>query len=839
MSMITNNNYIDCEILAPAGSYECMIGAFNAGADAVYVGGSMFGARAYACNFDGEELVSAINYAHLRGKKLYLTVNTLLKPDEIENHLIQYLAPFYEAGLDAVIVQDLGVLTRIKKNFPKLNIHASTQMTVTGVNFAKELKSLGVTRIVTERELSLTEIREIYDATGLEIESFVHGALCYCYSGQCLLSSVIGGRSGNRGRCAQPCRLNYNLYNESIKVNHKNERYLLSPKDMCTLPILPEILQAGVYSLKIEGRMKKPEYVAGVTAAYRKYVDMIKKYSGRQGQVNFLKEAFSVSEKDVEELKEIYNRGGFTDGFYTRQNGREMMSLYKPNHYGVKAGVITGISKNTISIKAIKDIDESDILEVNLKNNTSLPIDIKRSIKAGNTVEIKNTFKSLKSVDSLYEKEIFRTRNNKLIEDIEKNIINKKLNVPVKGSITIKHGVPITLRAELSIKDSDNKILIIAAMAKGDMPQKAENKPADIDTVLKQLRKTGNTDFIFTDIEADIDNGLFVPVSSLNSLRRDCLSQLYSKVTESFNRTYDKNCLKDNEPCIASVKNGKNRNEKPVIECVVSNFNQLNAVLEKEFTDNVGLELGSFSYDDILRGAKCVKDSGKKAYIALPYICRSRAINDFKRNIHIFKESDIYGLIVRNYEEYIFFAKLFRDMGIKKHFIFDSNIYMFNKDTINYVKELTAEYNDSAVFSIPYELNEKEIKSLDEQGMRIEIYGYIPVMITAGCVKKTTGCCDKITGSTYFLKDRLNNNMRVISNCRYCYNIILNSVPLYLGNNIKELKALKPHIYSARFTVEGKEETDCVLDSLEKALKGDNESLNTDYTRGHFRRGVI
>ncbi len=178
-------------------------------------------------------------------------------------------------------------------------------------------------------------------------------------------------------------------------------------------------------------------------------------------------------------------------------------------------------------------------------------------------------------------------------------------------------------------------------------------------------------------------------------------------------------------------------------------------------------------------------------------------------------------------------------MGIKKHFVFDSNIYMFNKDTINYVKELTAEYNDSAVFSIPYELNEKEIKSLDEQGMRIEIYGYIPVMITAGCVKKTTGCCDKITGSTYFLKDRLNNNMRVISNCRYCYNIILNSVPLYLGNNIKELKALKPHIYSVRFTVESKEETDCVLDSLEKALKGDNESLNTDYTRGHFRRGVI
>lgn len=305
------------ELLAPAGSYEAMRAAINAGADAVYLGGEKFGARAFADNLKEEQLVQAIRECHLHDKKLYLTVNTLLKNREIERELYDYLLPYYENGLDAVIVQDLGVLEFVKEYFPNLHIHASTQMTITGVESAKLLKNAGVSRIVTARELSVSEIRAIYDATHLEIESFVHGALCYCYSGQCLMSSLIGGRSGNRGKCAQPCRLPYEVWQNGKQINDKYTAYPLSPKDMCTVGILPDILRAGVYSLKIEGRMKKPEYTAGVVAVYRKYLD------------RYLESGSSpvVEKKDYEMLYDIYNRDGFHQSYYHVRNGRDMMAL--------------------------------------------------------------------------------------------------------------------------------------------------------------------------------------------------------------------------------------------------------------------------------------------------------------------------------------------------------------------------------------------------------------------------------------------------------------------------------------------------------------------------------
>ena len=305
------------ELLAPAGSYEALEAAFEAGADAVYLGGQKFGARAYADNLDQEQLIRAIDLAHLKGKQLYLTINTLLKNRELEEELYAYLAPLYEAGLDAVIVQDLGVMEFIKTYFPKLHIHASTQMTITGVESAKLLKKAGATRVVTARELLLEEIKKIYDATHMEIESFVHGALCYCYSGQCLMSSMIGGRSGNRGRCAQPCRLPYQVYRDGKRLNNEQTAYALSPKDMCTVEILPEIIEAGVYSLKIEGRMKKPEYTAGVVSVYRKYLDRY--LAGEKRPV--------VTEEDRKILWDIYNRDGFHQSYYKQRNGRSMMAL--------------------------------------------------------------------------------------------------------------------------------------------------------------------------------------------------------------------------------------------------------------------------------------------------------------------------------------------------------------------------------------------------------------------------------------------------------------------------------------------------------------------------------
>ena len=314
------------ELLAPAGSFESLRAAVNAGADAVYIGGTRFGARAYAENPDEKGLCEAIEFAHLHGCDLYLTVNTLLKDAELEE-LGTYLKPYYESGLDAVIVQDMGVFSYIRENFPDLDIHASTQMTVLGAEGAEFLKKQGATRVVTARELSLQEIRRIHDTVDVEIESFIHGALCYCYSGQCLMSSMFGGRSGNRGRCAQPCRLPYQLEGDGKLLGKKGEEYILSPKDMCTIEILPEILKAGVCSLKIEGRMKRPEYTAGVVRVYRKYLDRYLEYGA---------EKYHVDPRDYGELQALYNRGGFSRGYYQVHNGRDMISLTRPSHFEEK-----------------------------------------------------------------------------------------------------------------------------------------------------------------------------------------------------------------------------------------------------------------------------------------------------------------------------------------------------------------------------------------------------------------------------------------------------------------------------------------------------------------------
>ena len=310
------------ELLAPAGDMQCLKAAIHAGADAVYVGGSRFGARAYAHNFDEQELCQAIDYVHFFGKKLYLTLNTLLKDEEIQD-VPAYVKPFYETGLDGVIVQDFGVVKIVKEYFPDMEIHASTQMTVTGSDAAFQLKEMGICRVVPARELSLKEIREIYDTTGMEIETFIHGAMCYAYSGQCLFSSFLGGRSGNRGRCAGPCRLPYDILDQKgNKVNTDKEQYPLSLKDLGTLEILPELMESGIASFKIEGRMKSPEYVAGVTSIYRKYIDLYLED----------KEKFAIEKKDLNNLKNLYTRGTMETGYYKRHNGREMVTLSKGSY---------------------------------------------------------------------------------------------------------------------------------------------------------------------------------------------------------------------------------------------------------------------------------------------------------------------------------------------------------------------------------------------------------------------------------------------------------------------------------------------------------------------------
>lgn len=350
------------ELLSPAGSLEICKAVLNAGADAVYLGGDKFGARAFAKNFTQNDIQEALDFAHMRGKKIFLTVNTLLKNKEIETELFSYLKPLYAHGLDAVIVQDYGVFQFIHRNFPELALHASTQMSVSNVSGAKFLMEHGAERIVTARELSRLEIRRIYDETGVEIESFIHGALCYCYSGQCLMSSMLGGRSGNRGRCAQPCRLAYQVTDERGNLLHKKEKYPLSPKDLCTISQLPQLCESGIYSFKIEGRMKKLEYAAGVTSVYRKYLDLYESCP----------EHYRVEDADMERLLAFGNRNGFTAGYYDMRNGRSMMTLTDSSHSSNEAKAAYQAPEETkvpVALKAVFHAGKPMQLEAALSGN--------------------------------------------------------------------------------------------------------------------------------------------------------------------------------------------------------------------------------------------------------------------------------------------------------------------------------------------------------------------------------------------------------------------------------------------------------------------------------------
>ncbi|QHQ62485.1 hypothetical protein Ana3638_18255 [Anaerocolumna sedimenticola] len=415
------------EILAPAGSFESLAAAINASCDAVYIGGTKFGARAYADNLEVENMLYAIDYVHTHDKKIYMTVNTLLKNKELENELYEYIYPYYKQGLDAVIVQDVGVLRFLHEQFPNLPLHASTQMTLTMAQGAEVLKEFGVTRMVTSRELGLKEIKNIRNNTDLEIESFVHGALCYCYSGQCLMSSMIGGRSGNRGKCAQPCRMPYQLIENGKNLSGADEKYLLSPKDICTLDMIPELIEAGINSFKIEGRMKRPEYTAGVTAAYRKYTDKYLEL-GKEKYETYLSSHKTEIEKDMMKLQDLYNRGGFTRGYYKDKNGRTMISLNRPNHSGVFIGKVTDVKGNKAVILLSEDINTQDVLEIRNSSENLYEFTVKSDNNKGNRIETNfHRGSNIKPGNTVY-----RTKNNRLLKDLAEEYLKyeKKYLLP-------------------------------------------------------------------------------------------------------------------------------------------------------------------------------------------------------------------------------------------------------------------------------------------------------------------------------------------------------------------------------------------------------------------------
>lgn len=780
------------ELLAPAGSYECLLAALKSGADAVYVGGDKFGARAFANNFHGDELKKAIDLVHLNGKKLFLTINTLLKEQELTNELYDYIYPLYIHGLDAVIVQDFGVLSYVKEHFPDLPIHASTQMTVTSQYGLRLLESLGVERVVTSRELSVKEVQEITSHTDLEIESFVHGALCYGYSGQCVYSSLIGGRSGNRGQCAQPCRLPY-------EVNGKTGHFM-SLKDICTLEHIDKLIDSGVYSFKIEGRMKKPEYVASVTSMYRKYIDIYQS----TGSIN-------VSVEDMDRLKDVFSRGEFSTGYWMTKNGADMVTFDKPSHTGVPLLESVAQSGNRLKVKVLKALNKGDIIDIpGSSDNYTFGTDY----KVGELVEL-NIRKGIKVPQGAI---LYRTRNNHLLDEIDKELSDNKLQQGINGKASFKLGNAATYTLELG----EYKVTV-----KGNVVEAAQNQSATTEQVRKQLNKMGTSPFYLTKLEIDMEDGLFLPVQLLKELRRTGVEELERKIVESYRRDIQTNKEQlDTDMSATCEVTSLDYSQK--YSLYIENIGQLREVLKKNHFDELYLnyemihECGTDVLDDIISKLKV------SVYIALPHILREKSTRQFSKEFEtINKINNIKGFLVRNIE----IVQFLKEKDYKGEILLDHHIHIYS----NKAKRFWMDMGVSKVSSSP-ELTGGELALINHQNVEVSIYGHATMMISAQCIQKTTGGCTKQSGFLD-LKDRKKAYFPVKNSCQYCYNVIYNNEPTYLLEEKEALERIRPEYLRTTLSVEDAKDTRKVLDRIE-AYKEGRYMEPPECTLGNFRRGI-
>lgn len=798
------------EILAPAGSMECLKAAIAAGADAVYTGGALFGARAYAHNLTEEELLEAIDYVHLHGRRLYLTVNTLIKDREMEKQMYDYLLPYYRQGLDAVIVQDIGLFRFIRKYFPDLPIHASTQMTLTGVDGAKFLEKEGAQRIVTSRELSMAEVKKIADETELEIESFVHGALCYCYSGQCLFSSFIGGRSGNRGQCAQPCRLLYRT------PEAKRPQYLLSLKDICTLELIPEMIESGIYSFKIEGRMKKPEYAAAVAFQYRKYADLYLKYyeecPAEEDPAAYAMKKYRVREEDRQMLLDLYNRGGFHTGYYHTQNGREMISLNRPNHAGVPAVKVLAKKGRNVTAKALTDLYPQDIIELPMRKGREKADNYtcKDAVRKGMNVQIPVFADTPFKRDEIW----MRTRNSTLIDTLREEFVNGKIKERICGTFRLYPQE----KATLTVKCRDAEITVA-----GEKAQEALSQPMSRERIEKQLRKTGNTEFEFSFLKVEIGEKVFLPMQSLNELRREALETLGKVLCEKYRRSGE---VKDPE---------EDKTELSMEEEVLSGWTasvrtaeQMEVILEEEAIGRIYVDCTMFpriwEKDSYVEWITKVHAAGKEIYLVMPYIFRERTRKQYEAAYNRIFGAGWDGILIANYESFAFL----KEHGYTGRIMTDYNLYEFNQESRKFWKE-----KGVFEFTAPVELTERELQDLRVKDGEVIVYGYLPMMISAGCIQKTTRGCLKKSGQTT-ITDRYRNPFVVKNECDYCYNILYNYVPLYLGDRMEEVYQIGPGRIRLMFTTERQQEVRQILSAY---FEG-KELPEGTYTRGHWKRGI-
>ena len=787
------------ELLAPAGSMESVIAAVQMRADAVYIGGSKFSARAYAFNFDNENIAKAVDYCHIYGVRVYVTLNTLVKDNELKE-IMEYVGFLYSIGVDALIVQDTGLIYLLRNNFPDFELHASTQMTVHNGEGALFFKNMGFKRIVLSRELSLSEIDYISNTLKVEIEVFVHGALCICYSGQCLMSSIIGGRSGNRGRCAQPCRLPYTLIDK--KTNREHKAYLLSPKDICTLDNLKDIVRAGTSSLKIEGRMKKPEYVTGVVEIYKRALD------------NIYNKTIQKLDVDTKVLTQLFNREGFSKAYLYGNCGKDMMAYKVPKNSGIPIGkVASDLSVTLLEKVALKDgvmfLDDGFAISKIIVNG----IEVEKAIM-GDRVLLKPT--KYKAGDLLYK-----------ISDVElMNELSKSYSDSFRRKIELK----------LSIEFSVNKPLCISASymgenfeACGELVQVAVNKPLDRERIIKNLSKTGDTPFKINEVYFESFEDGFLPMASLNSVRRELTENIQNHIIGKYKReknskqiNYDKNKSLKGEKVF--IENGEKQNNIiPETIIYVINEQQLKAVLEMGF-DNIAIN--PFMRDCNIN----LNKYDVNVYLKVPNIIKG----EFESVCEFIEENlcSIKGIITAN-------LGIINRFNRKVSIIGDYKLNIFNSYAGDFYKYFLSGTCISA------ELNQKEIKEMGSKSslpLQIMVYGKYELMVSEYCAigsvfgnkNNNNACVEKCTSGCYTLKDRMGEEFRINTD-KYCRSYIYNNVPVNLISNMTEIIKSNISCFRLDFIHENYEET---LEVLNNYIKKTWSTEFKNYTRGHYKRGV-
>ncbi|MCR5521233.1 MAG: U32 family peptidase [Lachnospiraceae bacterium] len=813
------------ELLAPAGSVEALHSAINAGCDAVYIGGKMFGARAYADNPDRDDLLRAIDHCHIFDKKIYLTVNTLLKNDELKENLYNFLRPYYEEGLDGVIVSDPGVMKAISLLFPGLPIHISTQASVTSAEGAEIVSKIcdGITRVVPARELSIEEIELFKRNTDLEVEVFVHGAMCVSYSGQCLMSSIAGGRSGNRGRCAQPCRKEYDT--------GINNSFILSCKDMCTIPAVGRLVRAGIDSFKIEGRMKSPIYVAATVATYRKYIDIAEEQGARYEE--YLEKHIKEYENDIETLREIYNRGGFCTGFLLGE--RNLICSDKASHNGVLVGNVKSVSGREAKIVFNKKINSGDVLEIRKDDGTPL-----YEYTSGSDLDKGSSFAILvsKRQKANIGQRVFRVRNKSVIDEINEKYVENHIKRRIGLTFDAERFSPLRLTVKLLDNPDISEVTVCGAC-----PEEARTASANEDNIRKHLCKTGDFEFEIIRSDIYIEKGLFIPVGALNTLRREAFEELKMKLINRFLRKLPVSYADDyidistgevnidvlSEYCDKSIKASK-KVDAYERHALVTFEETLKPVLDDKSIKRIYFPIRSLNdKEKVLKTftdlAEKLSYEGRELYVALPYICRENTFKTFIESGIIGALSDRCGFLVRNNEELALLK--YADLN---RIVLDHTMHIFNR--------LTADaYGKEFIYSP--ELNKEELAGFGKKGSgELIVYGRLPLMQTAHCVYKNEGC-ECIAGrnkgiikENYLsLKDSKGYVFPVIRRCEYCTNIIFNSSILDLRDLKNDIEEISPSSVRYDFTTESPA-------TVKRVLDGGREE-DCEYTYGHFKRGVL